>query len=81
MNSSQMSATMGRSRAMMSSADRRQLQEMGQHELEDKLQEMKDSGKYSDQQIEEYKKNYIIKRSLDQVRERSKQLDEMRHSP
>jgi hypothetical protein len=76
-----MSATMGRSRAMMSSADRRQLQEMGQHELEDKLQEMKDSGKYSDQQIEEYKKNYIIKRSLDQVRERSKQLDEMRHSP
>ena len=42
---------------------------------------MKDSGKYSDEQIEEFKKSYIIKRSMDQVRERSKHLDEIRHSP
>lgn len=66
---------------MMSSADRKMLEEMSHHELEDRLNHMKEGGKYTDEEIEEFKKNYIIKRSLDQVRERSKQMDEIRHSP
>jgi len=78
-SSSKMSPS--RSRLLMSSEEKKRLEQERMDELTRELREMEESGKFSEEEITRFKKNYLVKRSLDEIRQRAKELDTIRHSP
>lgn len=55
--------------------------EDAQKELEQEIEEMRESGKYNEEEIEQFKKNRLVKKSLDEIRKRAEDLKEVRNSP